>query len=134
MVTEVVTAVVTRPTRATALLLTRIAARAIWLTPSPEWGRPVMRKGGASQSILEGFLADIRGEKPSTRHGKTKATSDEKAAKTRESKTAITQTAEVTTSKISLGKLNAAHAFMNGKTPNGAMNSTVGQLKAYITE
>jgi hypothetical protein len=90
---------------------------------------------GEPKSILEGFLADIRGEKPSTRHEKTKATSDEKAAKTRESKTAsVTQTAEVTTSKISLGKLNAAHAFMNGKTPNGAMNSTVGQLKAYITE
>jgi hypothetical protein len=51
---------------------------------------------------------------PSTRHEKTKATSDEKAGHARESKTAaVTQITEMTTSRISLGRDNAARAFMN---------------------
>jgi hypothetical protein len=60
---------------------------------------------------------------PSTRHEKTKATSDEKAGKVRESKSAVVaQITKVTTSKISLGRDNAAHACMNDQALAGYLN------------
>jgi hypothetical protein len=103
-------------------------------------------------SILGGFLTDLLGERKAGRNGGGKAKSTtEKSAKTREGRNSLATGAKsretrtpvsdeeavasttTTTSKekVSLGRLNAAHALVNGK-PNGSLNSTVGQLRAYM--
>jgi hypothetical protein len=60
-----------------------------------------------------------------------------KSTKSREGKTTVTTTTKVVstapapaTEKISIGRLNAAHAVANGNT-NAARNSAVGQIAIY---
>jgi hypothetical protein len=103
-------------------------------------------------SILGGFLTDLLGDrKTGPARSETAKSRTEKSAKAREDRNSLAKgakardtrtpvtdaetVASTTTTKskdkASLGRLNAAHALVNGK-PNASANSTVGQLMTYM--
>jgi hypothetical protein len=95
------------------------------------------RGNSEPKGILEGFLTDVRSATGLGHSRRDSAKTATKSTKSREGKTAVTTTTTVVptepvppTEKISLGRLNAAHAVANGNT-TAARNSAVGQIAAY---
>ena len=98
------------------------------------------RGNSEPKGLLEGFLSDVRSATGLGRSGKdAPRTAATKSTKSRDGKTTETTTTTTTvvptepvpvTEKISLGRLNAAHALANGNT-NKNPNSAVGQIAIY---